>query len=129
MIAALLLIAVQDRVPIDPPTEAAPERRWSILADPYARTALAGGPPCPDSNPGEVVVCARNTIEERLPLPEERGPPDGPRKVVKYLDGAQGPSGPPCAADLTGCTTGIDLIGGVVKVFKAAKKITNPDAE
>ncbi|WP_374944458.1 hypothetical protein [Sphingomonas sp.] len=128
MIAALLLIqAVPARMPIDPPTQAAPERSWSIKTDPYAQAPYATER-CPE-NSSDVVVCARPNAELRLPLPAERGPPDGPRKSVAYLDGAQGPQAAPCGAQQKGCTTGVDLIGGAKFLYKLGKKIADPDGE
>lgn len=128
MILALLLVqAAPERVAIDPPTEAAPERTWSIKADPYADAPYMTKR-CPAES-SDVVVCARPNTELRLPLPAERGPPEGPRKSVAYLDGAQMPQGAPCAAMQKGCTTGVDLIGGAKFLYKLGKKIADPDAD
>ncbi len=128
MILALLLLAAQERVAIDPPSQAAPERRWSIKTDPYADAPYAAER-CPEPTGDSIVVCARPNTELRLPLPAERGPPDGPRKPVAYLDGAEGPRSAPCATIQQGCTTGLDLIGGARVLYKAAKKIGDPDAD
>jgi hypothetical protein len=120
----LLLLAVQapERVSIDPPTQAAPEPRWSIQADPYA-DAPYRQEQCPEQAGDTVVVCARPNTELRLPLPAERGPPDGPRTSVAYLDGAEMPQAAPCATMQKGCTVGLDLIGSARVLYKAGKRI------
>ena len=128
MILAIALLAAQDRVAIDPPTEAAPDRRWSIQADPYA-DAPYRQEQCPEQTGDTIVVCARPNTELRLPLPAERGPPDGPRTSVAYLDGAEGPQAAPCATSQKGCTVGLDLIGSARVLYKAGKKIVDPDAD
>lgn len=127
MLALVLIQVAAARVPIDPPTQAAPDRTWSIKADPYA-DAPYRTERCPESG-SDVVVCARPDTGLRLPLPAERGPPDGPRKSVAYLDGAEGPQGTPCAAMQKGCTTGVDLVRGAKFLYKLGKKIADPDAD
>jgi len=98
MIAASLLVlalGLQDAPPADPK----PGEKFSILADPV--------PVCPkDAN--DVVVCARSNEEQRLPLPDDRGPPDGPVPSNPYVTGrgALAAEGTPCGASMGGCTVG-----------------------
>lgn len=93
-------------------------QRFSILAPPQcARQA-------PDS---DIVVCGANGGEQRLPLPDERGPPDRPmpsnpnRTGIGALDVAA----TPCAALQGGCQVGfgppiMPIINGAVGLVKSA---------
>jgi hypothetical protein len=125
-----LLAAAQapERIPIDPPTQAAPTGSWSIQTDPCADSPYTPEGACPVGS-RDVVVCARPNTELRLPLPAERGPPEGPRTSVAYLDGAEGPRGAPCSAVQQGCTTGVDLIRGALTLYRLGKKVIDPQGE
>ena len=98
MIAAVLLVLAlggQDA----PPAHPEPGKPFSILADPV--------PDCP-KDASDVVVCARSNQEQRLPLPDDRGPPDGPVPSNPYVTGtgALAAEGTPCGAAIKGCTVG-----------------------
>jgi hypothetical protein len=73
--------------------------RFSILVDPCARASDTAG--------RDVVVCGKGPTP-RLPLPDERGPPDHPVASNPELSGAGAlaAQGTPCAARQGGCTVG-----------------------
>jgi hypothetical protein len=119
----LLLAQIATPAPATPadPGHGAPPVRISILVDPT--------PACPPSVPGskDVVVCARPNQEQRLPLPDERGPPDGPVASNPELtgSGALAAEATPCAARQGGCTVGfgppiVPIIAAVAGVVKGA---------
>lgn len=123
LIVMLLAFAVVQDVPAQHPQQDADgTQRWSILVD-----------PCSRPNPGtdEIVVCASGAAPSpRLPLPEERGPPDRPRpsNPDRSGTGALAVASAPCATRSEGCTTGIDLLGGGTFLIRAAGKLINPDS-
>ncbi len=102
MILALLLQAAAATTtpppaPISPPVP----QRFSILADPCARTSDDGR---------DIVVCGSTQASSpRLPLPDERGPPDGPVASNPELSAVRALAleSPPCAASQKGCQVGI----------------------
>lgn len=122
-IALMLMIAGTQEVPASGVQQDADgTQRWSILADPCA--AARGGP-------NEIVVCGQGAAgEPRLPLPEERGPPDRPIPSNPDLSGtgALNVSVDPCATRSEGCTTGIDLLGGGTFLVRAVGKVIDPDS-
>ena len=83
MILALLMMAQAASAQASPqaPAPAAPER-FSVLVDP--------APPCPESRNenGDIIVCAATNQQQRLPLPDDVGPPDGPTPSNPYQTGA-----------------------------------------
>jgi len=107
-------------------TVAQPERtphggeRFSILVD---------TPPCPSGKASnEVVVCGREgeSQQPRLPLPDERGPPEGPAPSNPELSGsgALAAEGTPCAAHMGGCQVGfgppvMPILAGAVRGVKS----------
>ena len=114
---ALLLMAVQ----------AAPSvpQRFSILVDPCASSASDGK---------EVVVCGHpDAISPRLPLRDDRGPPDHPVPVNPEMTGvgALAAMATPCAAHIGGCQVGfgqpivakaLELAGYGLKDLKESRR-------
>jgi hypothetical protein len=108
--------ATKSQVPVAPPVP----QRFSILADPCARTSDDGR---------DIVVCGTTAASTpRLPLPDERGPPDRPvasnpeLSAVRALD----LEATPCAATQWGCQVGFGppimpiakaAVGAVKSVF------------
>lgn len=139
ILATLLMLAsAQDAPPVqDAPPAAPPEsnvsapatasdgsQRWSILVDPCA--SVRGNP-----NSNEIVVCGSTAATSpRLPLPEERGPPDRPMPSNPYLSGmgALAATGSPCATRSEGCTTGIDLFSSGTALVRLVQKVVDPDS-
>jgi hypothetical protein len=122
MILLLLLAQVASPAPATPPDpgHGTPPARISILVDPT--------PACPPPVQGskDVVVCARPNQEQRLPLPGERGPPDGPVASNPELtgSGALAAEGTPCAAHQGGCTVGfgppiVPIVAALVGAVKS----------
>lgn len=106
-----LLLLVQAATPSAP----APPQRFSILQQPCA------------SSDSEVVVCARKP--ERLPLPEERSPPDGPRRPSgDPMAGLQHSGDAICASRARGCTVGVDMIGAGVAAVRLVGKLIDPNS-
>jgi hypothetical protein len=122
MILFLLLAQVATPAPATPPDpgRGAPPARISILVDPT--------PACPPPAQGskDVVVCARPNQEQRLPLPDERGPPNGPVASNPELtgSGALAAEATPCAAHQGGCTVGfgppiVPIVAALVGAVKS----------
>lgn len=113
MIATLALLAIAQATasPASPPT------RWSILTPAEAcRSQAVDGK--------DILVCGRLPSADRLPLPDERAPPDRPRQATgDYRDNSGG--GAPCSARLEGCLVGfgppiMPLLKGAVGLVKGA---------
>lgn len=134
--ATLLILAVQEApVAQDPPgsavqgtsvTEPASTanggQRWSILADPCAADR---------AGPNQIVVCGKSAAESpRLPLPDERGPPDRPMPSNPDLSGmgALNAASTPCAAQIGGCQVGVDIFGGGTFLVRAVGKLIDPNS-
>lgn len=120
-IAVMLALAGLQEVPKGVQQAADGTQRWSILADSCAS---------PKSR-DEIVVCGAGApADPRLPLPEERGPPDRaiPSNPNVSGIGALNVASAPCATRSEGCTTGIDLFGGTTFLVRAAGKLINPDS-
>jgi hypothetical protein len=118
----LLLAQIATPVPTPPPDpgHGVPPAKISILVDPT--------PACPPPVAGskDVVVCARPNQEQRLPLPDERGPPDHPVASNPELtgSGALAAESTPCAAHQGGCTVGfgppiVPIIAALVGAVKS----------
>lgn len=102
MILALLLQAAATNA-TPPPAPVAPSvpQRFSILADPCARTSDDGR---------DIVVCGSTAASSpRLSLPDERGPPDRPVASNPDLSAVRALAleNTPCAVALKGCQVGI----------------------
>lgn len=100
MIAAFLLLA-QAAAPVAP-ASAPGAQSWSILD--------RGAQQCtekPDER-GTIIVCGARE-GPRLPLPDERPPPDHPMPSNPRVDGAGAlaAEGAPCSAVQRGCTVGV----------------------
>ncbi len=75
------------------------------------------------AEPDVIIVCKGRDASLRLPLPDERGPPNGPRRPTGDLS-ARAP-GPPCPPG--GCT-GINLLAVPKVLFQLAQKVIDPDS-
>jgi hypothetical protein len=116
MILALLMMAqaasAQAAQPAPAPKAQAAPERFSVLADP--------APPCPETRDekGDIIVCAANSQQQRLPLPDE-APPEGPTPSNPYKTGAGA-----LAATNTPCAISRDCIVGfgppIVPMVKGA---------
>jgi hypothetical protein len=123
LLAMLLTLAAQD-APAQPARDPDGTRRWSILVDPCASSGNGNG--------NEIVVCGQGAAaaSPRLPLPDERGPPDRPMPGNPDVSGigALDMASAPCAARMGGCTTGLDLFGGGTFLVRAVGKLIDPDS-
>ncbi len=132
LLAALLFgLPLQDRVAapavtasasatVDAPEQAANgSQRWSVLANPCASA---------QTNGDQIVVCGKDVDAPRLPLPEERGPPDRPRPSNPDLTGigALNASSAPCATQMGGCIVGVDLFGAATTLVRGVGKVISP---
>jgi hypothetical protein len=100
-------------------------QRFSIMTDPCASAS--------DDDGHDVVVCGRpDAISPRLPMRDDRGPPDHPVPVNPEMTGtgALAAEGTPCAAIIGGCTVGfgqpvvakaLELAGYGLKDLKDAR--------
>ena len=84
--------------------------RFSILANPQSCHT--------ESGTDDIVVCGERE-GPRLPLPDDRGPPEGPQPSNPELTGtgALAASATPCAASQWGCQVGIGPPPVVVKAI------------
>lgn len=129
MLLAILLMGLspqsQAAAPATTATAAAPQQaadgtqRWSVLADPCASG---------QTNGDQIVVCGKGVDAPRLPLPEERGPPDRPRPSNPDLTGigALGATSAPCATRMGGCTVGVDIFGAATTLVRGVGKVISP---
>ena len=121
MILALLMMAQAASAQVAPPAaraQPAPER-FSVLTD--------ATPPCPESRDekGDIIVCAANSQQQRLPLPDE-APPEGPVPSNPYKTGAGAlaATNTPCAISRN-CIVGfgppiVPMVKGAVDLAKKA---------
>lgn len=116
MIAAALLALLAGQATTPAPARPPVPDHFSVLAQ-----------PCPPPGDGkEVVVCGDGTSGARLPLPDDRGPPDHPVASNPKLDGvgALAAQATPCAATLRGCQVGIgpppELVNAAIDAIKGA---------
>ena len=83
------------------PARPTPPQHVSILVDPCASAS--------DNDGRDVVVCGRpEAISPRLPMRDDRGPPDHPVPGNPYATGtgALAMTATPCAASMRGCDVG-----------------------
>jgi hypothetical protein len=115
MIAPLLALLLQGAAspPAAQPAGSTPER-FSILAN------------CPTARGAEIVVCGTPGTP-RLPLPDDRGPPAGPRKATGDPRAALD-AGDPGACALRGCQVGVDMIGMGVSAIRLVGKLIDPNS-
>lgn len=88
--------------------------------------------PCQRPKDNEVVVCGiggRGGSPDRLPLPEERGPPDHPRLAVGEIRPDMSPplGMASCASQDPGtrCGSGVDLIGAAVAGVRLVRALVD----
>lgn len=128
LLAALLMgLVPQEQVaaPASTATVAAPQQaadgsqRWSVLADPCAATQAGAN---------QIMVCGKGGDAPRLPLPEERGPPDRPMpsNPERTGIGALNVVETPCAARVGGCQVGVDIFGGATTLVRGVGKLIDP---
>jgi len=119
--AALPAAAPAASAPARDSAAAAPPKVWSIKADPCA-TARTGA--------NDIVVCGNVAPSPRLPLPDERGPPDHPAPSNPDMTGtgALAAAAPVCAARIGGCPGGVDLFGGATFLVRAVGKAVDPNS-
>jgi len=133
-IASILLLAAPARAAtMGPPAPAESkttpaQQAIALYRDEYRH----GFRPCPaPTHANEVVVCGngRGGSAERLPLPDERGPPDWARRPtgeapsgVAALASASDPCGPSCAG-----SGAVDLIRGSVMTVQLIHGLIDPE--
>jgi hypothetical protein len=71
-----------------------------------------------------ILVCGRNASRQRVPFPEELGPPDGPRRPTGDPRAALAAAGPPCPPG--GCT-GVNLFKVPIALFRIVRQLADPD--
>lgn len=101
MIALALLLAQATAATPGRPARPVPPQHLSILVDPCASATNDAGK--------DVVVCGRaDAISPRLPMRDDRGPPDHPMPSNPYMTGAGAlaAENTPCAVRAGGCVVG-----------------------
>ena len=130
---ALALIALIASAPAARAQDA-PVRAEQAL-DHY-REMTAAPPDCP-RNPfdsDEILVCGKDeSAKQRLPLPAERGPRDGPRRATGEAPRASAAAigGPSCGVLQNGrsCGGGLNVMAGAALLVKGIIKVIDPEAE
>lgn len=128
MLMAFALQAATDQVapPAISPAESVTAPTSDAMIDQaLTLTSVKRGDPCANRQtaaPDEILVCKARDSAFRLPLPDERGPPDRSRQ--RTGDVRSMPPGAPCPPG--GCT-GINLLAVPGVLFKIARKIIDPD--
>ncbi len=127
MAFALQAGADQDASPALPPAAPVMGPSSDAMIDKARElTSVKRDDPCANRQtaaPDEILVCKARDSAYRLPLPDERGPPDRARQPTG--DARSMPPGAPCPPG--GCT-GINLLAVPGVLFKIAKKIIDPDS-
>lgn len=84
---------------------------------------------CPAGTGDDITVCGRRD-NQRLPLPDERGPPDRPVPSNPDITGmgALVASDPVCAARQGGCQVGVDIFGMGTALVRLVGKAIDPDS-
>lgn len=133
-IVTLSLAGVAIAAPVGPPAPVKPrstpaQQSIALYRDQYAHWRFK---PCPPSRPGEVVVCGtgRGGSADRLPLPDERGPPavrvatgqlpSAAEALATTADGS-------CRAAHCPATGAIDLIGAAVGGVRLVRALVDPE--
>ncbi len=100
MIITVLLSMLMQAAPTAASTQTPLPERFSILVDPCAAASKDGS---------EIIVCGGPAVNSpRLPLPDERGPPDRAVASNPELSAVRALQleGTPCAASQRGCQVG-----------------------
>ena len=124
----LLLLIAQAAAPVAP---APAPTSFSILQP-------VGNEPCvrrgkddkPEGEPGDIVVCGKPLVSQKLPYPNEVVL-DEPKPSNPYLNGTGAMAvedSTPCSAVQRGCTTGIDIFGGGTQVVRLIQKAIAPNS-
>lgn len=110
----MLLFILAQVAPVPP----APPQRIDILASRCARPAG-----------DDVVVCGQRETA-RLPLPDERGPPDHPVPGNPDVSGtgALAMAANPCATLQGGCQAGVNIFGMATAAARLVGKIVDPNS-
>ncbi|MGN6279836.1 MAG: hypothetical protein ACTHM8_14080 [Sphingomonas sp.] len=91
-------------------------------------TSVAPHENCQTPANGDIVVCGGGKSDQRLPLPDERGPVLGPSPEPARADAdCLAATGRACAiCPPTGCT-GVNLLAIPFKVFRIVQAIVDPE--
>jgi hypothetical protein len=94
----------------------------SVSVDPRA------GHRCDSAAPGDIVVCSARRSDQRLPLPDERGPPVGPSpEPIGTEANCVAATGRACqVCPPTGCT-GVNLLAVPLKLFRIVRAVVDPE--
>jgi hypothetical protein len=106
------------------------------------RTVLVyGDDPCPKSeNPDEIIVCARRPEDERYRIPKQIREAEQAANIADNVPAQRsalistrnsaagtGSCSPAGAGGWTGCTQGLDVIGGAKTIVNAVGTAVEPD--
>lgn len=120
--------------PYGPPTPAVSkttpaQQAMAIYRDEYAHWRFK---PCASARPGEIVVCGngRGGSADRLPLPEERGPPDVRVATGEILSGsaALNAENQSCTDANCAASGAINLIAVAASGVQVVRAIVDPEA-
>jgi hypothetical protein len=137
MLAAILLGPLPAlAAPVGPPaplvSKTTPAQQMIVLyRDEYRHGYVACRPP---THANEVVVCGngRGGSSNRLPLPDERAPPDWARRAVGDLptgkEALAGTDSGACVSANCPVHGAIDVIAGIVGVVQVARALIDPEA-
>ena len=136
ILAAILLGAPPAfATPLGPPTPVAAkttpaQQAISLYRDEYRHGYVA----CPGpTHANEVVICGngRGGSANRIPLPDERAPPDGARMAIGELpsgkDALANTEGGPCVSANCPAHGAFDVIAGTLGVVQVARALVDPE--
>lgn len=88
-------------------------------------------PPCRQGAHGEIVVCGGDGRSQyRLPLPDERGPPEGPRREAGVAAASAAPvTTGSCGTQDQGehCGGGVSVVGAALFGIQLARALIDPE--
>lgn len=127
---AMMLLALPQAIPVPP--AAAPDAK-TIVSRYRSMTSVAPTGPdhCGSGGQDDITVCGNRHSDQRLPLPDERAPPNGPRLPGAGNERAQAmceaDTGRPClVCPPTGCV-GVNLLAVPFKLFRIVRAVVDPD--
>lgn len=129
--ATILTLLAAQAMTITPPAPpaSAPSDTATLLSRYHDLTSATPGGNCDHPAGSDIVVCAKRSSNQRLPLPDERdttpvGPSPEPDRAEAMCEAS---SGRPCTVcPPTGCT-GVNFLAAPFKLFRIVRAIVDPE--
>ncbi|MBY8828208.1 hypothetical protein [Hephaestia mangrovi] len=128
--AIALLIQAQALETVTPPAPKPTPDATAMVTHYTELTSVdpRAGHRCDSAAPGDIVVCSARRSDQRLPLPDERGPPVGPSpEPIGTEANCVAATGRACqVCPPTGCT-GVNLLAVPLKLFRIVRAVVDPE--